>query len=70
MIAIFTQLNFIQALPAVPSGTLLGKPLVSKDGRVAVDHGFTDDDQAYLTARGATLCESLPSDFVVAGVTE
>ena len=68
MIAIFTQIDFINALPASPSGIILGKPLVAQDGRVAVDHGFTDDDQAYLQAHGATLCESLPSDFVVAEV--
>jgi hypothetical protein len=69
VIAIFSQIDFINALPNVPSGTLLGKPLVAVDGRVAIDHAFTDDDQAYLTQNGATLCDVMPADFVNAEVT-
>ena len=68
MIAIFTQTDFIKALPVTPDGVILGKPVFALDGRVAVEHGFSDRDQAYLTAHGATMCESLPSDFVVAEV--
>lgn len=65
MIAIFNMLNFINALPASKSGIILGKPLVAIDGRVAVSHNFTDEDIVDLVAKGATMYEELPSDFVV-----
>jgi hypothetical protein len=65
MIAIMTQANFEAAKPSLPSQTILGTPLIAIDGRIATCHPFTAEDIAYLKSFGATMCDSLPGDFVL-----
>ena len=66
MIAILSQANYDKIKPVVlPSGVVIGTAIVSKDGRCAICHGFTDEDIAYLVEHGATMYETMPSDFEV-----
>ena len=66
MIAIFTQADYDKIKPiTLPSGVVIGTAIVSTDGRCAICHGFTDEDIAYLTEHGATMYDTMPSDFEV-----
>ena len=66
MIAILSQSAYNAIKPIVlPSLVVIGTAIVSTDGRCAICHGFTDDDIAYLTEHGATMYETMPSDFEV-----
>ena len=66
MIAILTQANYNAIKPVtLPSLTAIGEPRISTDGRCAMAHGFTDEDIAYLVSKGATMYETMPSDFIV-----
>lgn len=66
MIAILSQAAYNAIKPIVlPSLVVIGTPIVSTDGRCAICHGFTDEDIAYLTAHGATMYETMPTDFVI-----
>ena len=68
MIAIMSAEDFYDASVYLPSQTALGQPLIATDGRCAVCHSFTEDDVVYLQSFGATICEELPSDFMVPSV--
>ena len=66
MISIISQTNYDKIKPVVlPSGVAIGEPLKSVDGRCAICHGFTDEDVAFLVSKGATMYETMPSDFEV-----
>ena len=66
MISIISQSNYDKIKPVVlPSGVAIGEPLKSTDGRCAMEHGFTTEDIAYLVEHGATMYETMPSDFEV-----
>lgn len=65
MIAILSQADYDKIKPVIlPSGVTIGTPIISIDNRCAICHGFTDEDIAYLTSKGATMYEVMPSDFV------
>lgn len=66
MIAILSQANYdkIRAITLL-SSVVIGTPIISTDGRCAICHGFTDEDIAYLTEHGATMYETMPTDFVI-----
>lgn len=65
MISILSQADYDKIKPVVlPSGVAIGAPLHSIDGRCAICHGFTQEDVDYLTSKGATMYEVMPSDFV------
>jgi hypothetical protein len=69
MIMLLTA-NQLSSLPIqLPSGCTIAlpMPLVAVDGRLATGHPFVQEDIDYLTARGITVCEALPGDFVIAG---
>ena len=64
MIAIFpnqTVLNEIK--PKLPSGVIIGTPLQSTDGRVAICHTFAEADQQEIIRTGGQLLETLPNDW-------
>lgn len=63
MIAIFVNQATLDAVLPLPSGVAIGLPLQSTDGRVAIIHGFTEEDQYALTEAGATLTDALPGDW-------
>ena len=66
MISIISQVNYDKIKPIVlPSGVVIGTPIVSVDGRCAICHGFTDEDIAYLVEHGATMYTVMPTDFEV-----
>ena len=66
MIAILTQTNSNAIKPiTLPSGVTIGTPIVSTDNRCAICHGFTDEDISYLVEHGATMYETMPTDFVI-----
>ena len=66
MISIISQANYDKIKPVVlPSGVAIGTAIVSVDGRCAICHGFTDEDIAYLVGKGATMYETMPTDFVI-----
>ena len=66
MISILSQANYDKIKPVVlPSGVAIGEPLKSIDGRCAMEHGFTVEDIAYLVEHGATMYETMPTDFVI-----
>ena len=66
MISILSQTNYNAINPVtLPSGVVIGTAIVSTDNRCAICHGFTDDDIAYLVEHGATMYETMPSDFEV-----
>ena len=66
MISIISQANYDKIKPVtLPSLVVIGTAIVSTDGRCAICHGFTDEDIAYLVGKGATMYETMPSDFIV-----
>lgn len=66
MISILTQANYDKIKPVVlPSGVTIGTPIISTDGRCAMCHSFTEEDIAYLEDKGATMYDTMPSDFEV-----
>ena len=66
MIAILSQAAYNAIKPIVlPSLVVIGTPIVSVDGRCAICHGFTDEDIAYLVAKGATMFATILADFVI-----
>ena len=66
MIAILSQSAYNAIKPiTLPSSVVIGTPIVSVDGRCAICHGFTDEDIAYLVGKGATMYETMPSDFII-----
>ena len=70
MIGILQQADYDKIKPIVlPSGVVIGTAIVSTDGRCAICHGFTDEDKEYLVSKGATMYDTMPSDFVVPNET-
>ena len=66
MIAILSQSAYNAIKPVtLPSSVVIGTPIVSVDGRCAICHGFTDEDISYLVEHGATMYETMPTDFVI-----
>lgn len=62
-IAVFqSQAELDKVLP-LPSGTQIGEPAQSEDGRVAICHTFTEEDLAHLTESGAEIRETMPEDW-------
>jgi hypothetical protein len=62
-IAVFqSQAELDEVLP-LPSGTQIGEPAQSEDGRVAICHTFTEGDLAHLTESGAEIRETIPEDW-------
>jgi hypothetical protein len=62
-IAVFQSQSELDKVLPVPSGTQIGEPAQSEDGRVAICHAFTEGDLEYLTARGAEIREDMPEDW-------
>lgn len=60
--AIFSTRDELDAI-CLPSSCIIGIPIQSKDGRVAISHSFTDDDLNYLADMGAEVVETLPDDW-------
>ena len=66
MVAILSQSAYNAIKPVtLPSLVVIGTAIVSTDGRCAICHGFTDEDIAYLVGKGATMYETMPTDFVI-----
>ena len=66
MIAILSQANYDKIRPiTLPSSVVIGTAIVSTDNRCAICHGFTDEDTQFLVGKGATMYETMPSDFVI-----
>lgn len=66
MISILSQADYNAIKPiTLPSGVTIGTPIISIDNRCAICHGFTQEDIDYLTNKGATMYEVMPSDFVI-----
>ncbi|MBA1335841.1 MAG: hypothetical protein HPY66_1659 [Firmicutes bacterium] len=65
MIAVFQSAALFDTIrPNLVSGTMIGSPTVSIDGRVAICHPFADEDLAQLQATaGVTLVDELPADW-------
>ena len=64
MIGILSKADYDKIKPiTLPSGVVIGTAIVSTDNRCAICHGFTDDDKAYLVSKGATMYDTMPSDF-------
>jgi len=57
--AVMTPEDFYDASPYLPSETVLGQPLILKDGRVACCHPFSEDDLDYLVQCGAEIVDSV-----------
>lgn len=62
-IAIFQSQSELDKVLPLPSGTQIGEPAQSEDGRVAICHTFTEGDLAHLTESGAEIREDMPEDW-------
>ena len=62
-IAIFQSQSELDKVLPLPSGTQIGEPAQSEDGRVAICHTFTEGDLAHLTESGAEIRETMPEDW-------
>lgn len=63
MIAIFVSQTALDKVLPLPSGVEIGTPIQSLDGRVAICHGFPEEDLAVLIQEGAAMVDSLPEDW-------
>lgn len=63
MIAVMSEKQYNDILPILPSGVVVGAPLISPDGRRAICHVFTDEDKAFWTGKGVAITASLPGDW-------
>lgn len=62
-IAVFQSQSELDKVLPLPSGTQIGEPAQSEDGRVAICHTFTEEDLAHLTESGAEIREDMPEDW-------
>jgi len=62
-IAVFQSQTELDEVLPLPSGTQIGEPAQSEDGRVAICHTFTEEDLAHLTESGAEIREDMPEDW-------
>jgi hypothetical protein len=62
-IAVFQSQTELDEVLPLPSGTQIGEPAQSEDGRVAICHTFTEEDLAHLTESGAEIRETMPEDW-------
>ena len=62
-IAVFQSQSELDKVLPLPSGTQIGEPAQSEDGRVAICHTFTEGDLAHLTESGAEIREDMPEDW-------
>lgn len=63
MIATFVNQQALDAVLSLPSGVIIGIPLQSTDGRVAVIHQFSEEDLTVLREHGAEIAEDMPGDW-------
>jgi hypothetical protein len=62
-IAIFQSQSELDKVLPLPSGTQIGEPAQSEDGRVAICHTFTEGDLEYLVTGGAEIKDTMPEDW-------
>jgi hypothetical protein len=62
-IAVFQSQSELDKVLPLPSGTQIGEPAQSEDGRVAICHTFTEGDLEYLVTGGAEIRETIPEDW-------
>ena len=62
-IAVFQSQTELDEVLPLPSGTQIGEPAQSEDGRVAICHTFTEEDLEYLVTGGAEIRETMPEDW-------
>lgn len=64
MTIVFPDIATLESTLPLPSGTAIGDPLQSIDGRAAICHPFTEEDLAVFVAMpGVLVLEELPADW-------
>jgi len=64
MIVVFPDYSFLIDIAKTPGGVEIGKPICCIDGRVAVEHNFSQEDiDFFLDMPGVQVVEQLPGDW-------